>query len=280
MLRRPWRAPAGRSLPSPRDDGAGMGPGATGWSALPLEARQLINQSCSDCARMSSRVTLPTSSGCKTPIWSCAFRHSSSSSMPWMKYPHMQMILSVMSTPRPTRRDLPTRSSKAQGQRVIPRAPSSLHRNWIGRGFQLKCGSAAGSLEGRSDRYVLAEFEHVQAIAQASGGECSVEGVAALAEVCPAFEVQGHDVAGTEDAGGLRGLGAGQGQVRAVEQGGAGRPGEQDRDIDRAEAVGDRVDMLQCRVVAADVHARQALAGEYEAGDRAGHRLASCRAVP
>jgi predicted transcriptional regulator len=42
-------------------------------------------------------------------------------------------------------------------------------------------------LKGGSDRYVLAEFEHVQAIAQASSGECAVEGVAALAEMCPAF---------------------------------------------------------------------------------------------
>src|SRR5882757_2089861 len=45
---------------------------------------------------MSSRVTLPTSSGCKTPIWACAFLQSSSSSTPRMTYPHMQMILSAI----------------------------------------------------------------------------------------------------------------------------------------------------------------------------------------
>src|SRR6266487_3203828 len=45
---------------------------------------------------MSSRVTLPTSSGCKTPIWPCAFPQSSSSSSPWMTYPHVQMILSAI----------------------------------------------------------------------------------------------------------------------------------------------------------------------------------------
>src|SRR6266699_5438256 len=44
---------------------------------------------------MSSRVTLPTNSGCKTPICSCAFLHSSSSSSPRMTYPHMQMILTA-----------------------------------------------------------------------------------------------------------------------------------------------------------------------------------------
>jgi DNA-binding SARP family transcriptional activator len=34
--------------------------------------------------------------GCKTPIWPCAFFQSSSSSSPWMTYPHMQMILSAI----------------------------------------------------------------------------------------------------------------------------------------------------------------------------------------
>ena len=53
-------------------------------------------KSCSACARRSSRVTLPTSSGCKMPIWPCAFFQSSSSSSPWMTYPHMQMILSAI----------------------------------------------------------------------------------------------------------------------------------------------------------------------------------------
>src|SRR3954454_14722634 len=45
---------------------------------------------------MSSRVTLPTNSGCKTPMWPCTFCHSSSSSPPWMTYPHMQTILSAI----------------------------------------------------------------------------------------------------------------------------------------------------------------------------------------
>src|SRR5690242_7754452 len=45
---------------------------------------------------MSSRVTLPTSSGCSTPIWARAFLQSSSSSPPWMTYPHMQTILSAI----------------------------------------------------------------------------------------------------------------------------------------------------------------------------------------
>ena len=49
--------------------------------------------------------------------------------------------------------------------------------------------------------------------------------------------------------------------------------------VDRAEVLGDRADMLRCRVVAADIYARQSVAGEHEAGDWAGHRLASGRAM-
>ena len=67
------------------------------------------------------------------------------------------------------------------------------------------CGWLFIPLDG-SDRHVLAKLEDMEAIASANGGECGLEGIAALAKVRPALEVQRHDMAGAEGDGCLRGL--------------------------------------------------------------------------
>ena len=106
----------------------------------------------------------------------------------------------------------------------------------------LKRAKAPQTLQrGRSDADARARLGHHQPVGDPGRREGRAQLVRALGEVRPALEVHRHDGAGAEDLGRLRG-GVGRerqvGAVEALRQ--ADAAAEQDRELDRTRALGDR----------------------------------------
>lgn len=94
--------------------------------------------------------------------------------------------------------------------------------------------------------------------------------IGSLAEMGPTPHVQRDDPSRVEKASRCGSIRAGQRQRRAIEQGGTGGACEEQRNIDRPDAVGDVLNDLKRGVVAADIHRGQAASTQDEPSDLAG----------
>src|SRR5690242_9949006 len=152
-------------------------------------------------------------------------------------------------------------------------AMEALHRS---RG-QSSTKAAVGAC---SDAHARPRLGDHQPVGDPGGRERGAQVVGALREVRPALEVHRDDGAGTEDLGCLRGGVGRERQVGAVEAlRHADRAAEEDRELDRARALGDRAHDVDRGVVAADVERRRLVGGEHEADHRPRDRVAALGTV-
>src|ERR1700733_9163522 len=148
--------------------------------------------------------------------------------------------------PSPSRNPAMPLLSLASGTPMTSRNSRTISLNWSLRSPTKPTPSTATATPLPSSRQWLPPIrgaasgcQQRQAFRQAGSPECRLQVVGAFGEVAPAVVVKRDHLAGTENLGRLRGLGAREGEVGIAEQGSPGRAREEDGDVDGAEPSGD-----------------------------------------